>query len=81
MASRIVIEKSNGLEYVPIIEEIITGYGFKMVNLVMMATFAFMISSIFRNSAFAIGTAVFLMMAGNEESLQEMLSEARNGTS
>lgn len=60
----IVLDKSSGLEYVPIIGEILTGYGFKMVDLVMMATFAFMISSIFRNSALAIGTAVFLMMAG-----------------
>jgi len=61
----IVLEKSSGLEYVLIIGEILTNYGFKMVNLVMMATFAFMISSIFRNSALAIGTAVFLMMAGS----------------
>ncbi|WP_053217482.1 ABC transporter permease [Virgibacillus senegalensis] len=40
-------------------------YGLKLVNLVMMATFAFMISSIFRNSGLAIGFAIFLMMAGN----------------
>src|SRR5690606_12640155 len=63
--THIVLEKSSGLEYVPINGEILTNYGFKMVNLVMMATFAFMISSIFRNSALAIGTAVFLMMAGS----------------
>ncbi len=60
-----VLSQSGGLEYVSIIHEVITGYGYKLVNLVMMATFAFMISSIFRNSALAIGTAVFLMMAGN----------------
>ncbi|WP_040982550.1 ABC transporter permease [Oceanobacillus jeddahense] len=61
----IVMDKAGGLEYVSVIHEIITNYGYKLVNLVMMATFAFMISSIFRNSALAIGTAVFLMMAGN----------------
>lgn len=61
----IAIEKGNRLEYVSVIDEIITGYGYKLVNLVMMATFAFMISSIFRNSALAIGISVFLMMAGN----------------
>ncbi|MEC5424666.1 ABC transporter permease [Virgibacillus sp. C22-A2] len=62
----IVIEKSTGLAYVPVIGEIVSGYGYKLVNLVMMATFAFMISTIFRNSALAIGTAIFLMMAGNQ---------------
>lgn len=65
MNPHIVMEQSGGLEYVSVIQEIISGYGYKLVNLVMMATFAFMISSIFRNSALAIGTAVFLMMAGN----------------
>lgn len=60
-----VMEKGNGLEYVSIIKEVMTSYGLKVVNLVMMATFAFMISSILRSSAVAIGTAVFLMLAGN----------------
>ncbi|SIS57747.1 ABC transporter permease [Salimicrobium flavidum] len=40
-------------------------YGFSSVNLLMMVTFAFMISAVFRNSALAIGTAIFLMMSGN----------------
>ncbi|WP_249869994.1 ABC transporter permease [Oceanobacillus saliphilus] len=62
----IVLEKHTGLEYVSIIGEIITGYGFQIVTLVMMATFAFMISTVFRNSALAIGTAIFLMMVGNQ---------------
>jgi ABC-2 type transport system permease protein len=61
----IVIEKSNGLEYVSIIKEVVVGYGLRVINLVMMATFAFMISSMFRSSAVSIGTAVFLMLAGN----------------
>ncbi|MBS3681587.1 ABC transporter permease [Ornithinibacillus massiliensis] len=60
-----VVEKASGLEYAPIIKEVAVGYGLKVVNLVMMATFAFMISSIFRSSGIAIGTAVFLMLAGN----------------
>lgn len=62
----IVLEKGDGLEYVPVIGEILTDYGFSLVNLLMMATFAFMISSIFRNSALAIGLAIFLMLAGNQ---------------
>src|SRR5690625_7461984 len=56
----------SGYQYVSVISEIISGYGYQFVNLVMMATFAFMISTIFRNSALAIGIAIFLMMAGNQ---------------
>ncbi|MBD1223128.1 ABC transporter permease [Virgibacillus halodenitrificans] len=62
----IVLEKSNGFAYVPVLGEIASGYGYKLINLFMMATFAFMISTIFKNSALAIGTAIFLMMAGNQ---------------
>lgn len=35
------------------------------VNLIMMVTLAFMISSVFRNGAMAIGIGVFLLLAGN----------------
>lgn len=45
--------------------EIVEAYGLSLVTLVMMATFAFMISAIFRSSGMAIGLAIFLMMAGN----------------
>ncbi len=61
----IVAVQGRGWEYVSVIGEITTVYGYKLVNLVMMATFAFMISSIFRNSALEVGIAVSLMMAGN----------------
>jgi ABC-2 type transport system permease protein len=62
----IVVTKDSGAEYVPVIGEILIDYGFSMVNLIMMATFAFMISAIFRNSSLAIGLAIFLMLAGNQ---------------
>lgn len=62
----IVLQKDTGIEYVSVINEIISGYGFSLVNLLMMATFAFMISAVFRNSALAIGLAIFLMFAGNQ---------------
>src|SRR5699024_10510706 len=61
----IVINQGDGYAYVSQIGEILAGYGYQIVNLVMMATFAFMISSIFRNSAMAIGVAIFLMFTGN----------------
>ncbi|MEN2769243.1 DUF2705 family protein [Ornithinibacillus xuwenensis] len=61
----LVMEKETGLDYVSILGETISSYGYGLVNLVMMATFAFMISSVFRNSSLAIGIAIFLMFAGN----------------
>jgi len=57
---------SNGkVVYDSIIATVFEDYGFKLVNLVMMATFAFAISTLFRNSALAIGISIFLMMAGS----------------
>ncbi|WP_373895094.1 ABC transporter permease [Virgibacillus sp. CBA3643] len=65
-ASPNVVESQNeGYAYVSVIGEIVSEYGYGLVNLVMMATFAFMISSIFRSSGLAIGIGVFLMMGGN----------------
>lgn len=40
-------------------------YGYNCVNLIMMATFAFMLSTVFRNNALAIGLSIFLMFTGN----------------
>lgn len=58
-------DNNGGFKAVSVISEVISGYGYGLVNLVMMTTFAFMISAVFRNSALAIGTAIFLMFAGN----------------
>jgi ABC-2 type transport system permease protein len=40
-------------------------YLLSFVELMMMATFAFMIATVFRNTSLAIGLAIFLMMAGS----------------
>nr|WP_035723790.1 DUF2705 family protein [Gracilibacillus boraciitolerans] len=56
---------SDGIEEVSILIEILTQYGLNVVTLIMMATFAFMISTLFRSSAMAIGLAIFLMFTGN----------------
>lgn len=40
-------------------------FGLKSINLIMMSTFAFMISTVFRNSGLAIGLAIFLMFVGD----------------
>jgi len=52
------------LVYDSIVGQSMVDYAYKLVNLVMMTTFAFMISTVFRNSSLAIGIAIFLMMAG-----------------
>lgn len=58
---------ANGdFEYVSIAYEVFSGYGYQLINLIMMATFALMISTIFRNSSLAIGVSIFLMFAGNQ---------------
>ncbi|MFD2046420.1 ABC transporter permease [Ornithinibacillus salinisoli] len=61
----LVMQQDGAWAQISIINEIFSGYGYSLVNLVMMATFAFMISAAFRNSTLAIGVAIFLMMAGN----------------
>ncbi|WP_077324356.1 ABC transporter permease [Virgibacillus siamensis] len=65
MDPHIVMHTNEGYAYVSVIERIVEGYGYQLVTLLMMATFAFMISAIFRQSALAIGLAIFLMFAGN----------------
>ncbi|WP_163528210.1 ABC transporter permease [Halobacillus ihumii] len=57
--------KGEEIQQAPIFQLTLTQYLLSSVNLVMMATFAFMISAIFRNSSLAIGVAIFLMMTGN----------------
>ncbi|MFC7062873.1 DUF2705 family protein [Halobacillus seohaensis] len=49
----------------PIFQHTVSQYLLSSVNLLMMTTFAFMISTVFKNSALAIGVAIFLMMSGN----------------
>src|SRR5690625_1370143 len=56
---------NDGYRLVSVFSEIVSGYGYGLVDLVMMSTFAFMISSVFRNSSLAIGVAIFLMMGGS----------------
>lgn len=43
---------------------IIANYGIQFIQLIIMVTIAFMISSVFRNTALATGLSIFAMMAG-----------------
>ncbi|MGE6369352.1 ABC transporter permease [Planococcus kocurii] len=61
----IVQQQAGGFGQNGVLGEIVEDYGLSLITLVMMATFAFMISAIFRSSSMAIGLAIFLMMAGN----------------
>lgn len=65
---------SNGVvKEVNMIGHIFTVYGYNCVNLIMMGTFAFMISTVFRNNAIAIGLSIFLMFTGT--TLVQLLSK------
>lgn len=44
---------------------IFTTYAYACVDLLMMVTFAFMISTVFRNNALAVGMSIFLLFTGN----------------
>ena len=60
------LTNSNGIiTEVNMIAHIVQLYGLQCINLVMMVTLAFMISTVFRNSAMAIGIGVFLLTVGN----------------
>lgn len=57
---------TNGAVHeVNMIWHIFTTYGYGCVNLLMMVTFAFTISTISRNNSLAVGISLFLMFSGN----------------
>ena len=60
----IMVTRPEGMETSVLIPETLMMYGFRTLNIIILATFAFTISSIFRSSALAIGLAMFLMFAG-----------------
>ncbi|GAA3722071.1 ABC transporter permease [Salinicoccus jeotgali] len=63
------VNRPEGLSHNGVMSEIMLQYGFKLINIIVLATFAFMISSIFRSSALAIGISMFLMFAGTTASV------------
>lgn len=56
---------SGKIAEVNMIVHILELYGLKSINLIMMVTLAFMISTVFRNSSMATGVGVFLLTVGN----------------
>jgi ABC-2 type transport system permease protein len=55
------------------VTHIIELFGFRSIDLVMMVTLAFMISTVFRSSSLAIGISLFLMFTGPQ--LVQLLSQ------
>lgn len=45
---------------------LLSSYGLNSVSMIMLATMAFMISAVFRNSSLAIGISLFLMFTGGQ---------------
>ncbi|MCD1259576.1 ABC transporter permease [Paenibacillus athensensis] len=48
----------------PMLLYILQTYGLKLIELVMVVTLAFMISTVFRSASLAIGLSIFIMFAG-----------------
>lgn len=63
---------SGTVKEVSMVGHIFGVYGYNCVDLIMMGTFAFMISTVFRNGAMAIGLSIFLMFTGT--TLVQLLS-------
>ncbi|MCQ6278213.1 ABC transporter permease [Bacillus sp. EB600] len=51
---------------------LLINYGLNSINMIMLATMAFMISAVFRNSSLAVGLSIFLMFTGGQ--LTQLLS-------
>ncbi|MBX4260486.1 ABC transporter permease [Clostridium estertheticum] len=61
LASPFLANVSGNITEVNMIAHIVEVYGLQCISLVMMVTLAFMISTVFRNSAMAIGMGIFLL--------------------
>ncbi|MBU3180272.1 ABC transporter permease [Clostridium psychrophilum] len=56
---------SGVITEINMVSHIVQLYGLESINLLMMVTLSFMISTVFHNSAMAIGIGVFLLTVGN----------------
>lgn len=57
-------DKAGTVHEGSIITHVLTTYGMQSVSLLMIVTFAFMISAIFRSSSLSIGLSIFLLFTG-----------------
>lgn len=63
----ILITTSNGsLELVSLYKEIIATFAYPLIEIIILATIAFMISTIFKNNAMALATTLFFLFTGQQ---------------
>lgn len=61
------ISTSDGtLELTSLYKGIVADYGFPFIEIIMLLTLAFMISTIFKNNSLALGATLFLMFTGSQ---------------
>lgn len=65
LSSPYLVYEHGGVVEKSMVLHIFTLYGLRCVSLLMMVTFAFMISTVFRSSSLAIGLSIFLTFTGN----------------
>lgn len=64
---------NGGVVELNMVSHIIELFGFRSIDLIMMVTLAFMISTVFRSSSLAIGISLFLMFTGPQ--IVQLLSQ------
>lgn len=65
MSSRFVFEEQDKLKDVSVFTHFLQYFGSKFVGLIMIAAFAFMLSTIFKNNALAIALSIIIQFAGS----------------
>jgi ABC-2 type transport system permease protein len=63
--AHIYMDKDHVIHQVSIISHVIHTYGYKCVDLIMIVTMAFMLSTVFRSSSLAIGISLGLLFVGS----------------
>jgi ABC-2 type transport system permease protein len=63
--SHIYLDKDHVIHEVGIFSHVVNTYGYKCVDLIMIVTMAFMLSTVFRSSSLAIGLSLGLLLVGS----------------
>lgn len=58
--------KDGQVTEIAMLSHLLSVYGLNSIQLIMLVTFAFMMSTVFRSSSLAIGLAIFLMFMGGQ---------------
>lgn len=58
------LDESGAVKEGILMFDVLASYGLKVIELIMVVSLAFMISSVFRSSSLAIGISIFIMLTG-----------------